>query len=236
MYIHICIYIWMYIYIHIYTRCPRSFFEAGVWPRIPYFVWFVPLAPHHSTFCLSPLWVSWGRYPLVFSGWVWYPLDSRKVLVRSIYSHIWHIIYIYIHVYIHIYIYIYTHIWHVTHMDETCHIYEYITIAPSCSPWLKTRCIILLHTATHTATQCNTLQPTRHRACDAHANLCTYSWKRWPWKQCNQFLNTTNPFFPFCRIHTYMYILISIYMYMNIYEYIYIYICMFVHIYIYIYI
>jgi len=64
------------------TVRPSSFLGAGVRHHIITFVitfvWSVLLAPNPSTFWLSPIWMSQGRYPLVFRIRGRHPLDSKE--------------------------------------------------------------------------------------------------------------------------------------------------------------
>jgi len=62
---------------------PRSFLNAGFRPHIHSFVWCVKFTPNWITFRSPLIWVSRDWYPLVFSGRVRHPLDSKKFFVRD---------------------------------------------------------------------------------------------------------------------------------------------------------
>jgi len=61
---------------------PTNYFGCGFSAPYTLFCLICDMNSKYTTFQFPPIWVSRGRYPLVFSGQVRYPLGSKKLFVR----------------------------------------------------------------------------------------------------------------------------------------------------------
>ena len=65
-----------------HTTPPKKLLGGGFGPIYTFFVRLVTLNLHKIIFRISPIWVCWGRYPLVFSGRIRHPKEFEEGFVR----------------------------------------------------------------------------------------------------------------------------------------------------------